>query len=168
MVGSAGLEGFGGARLLASDARVAFLLINHARLRTVARLFGVGPDQANLVTAIALLTLAETVRRKVRALMEGPMVPAFEDGLLGGAVVRELPVVRVPVPRLAVQPGRREEGWARPAGARPLRPERHQRRQHHRQHPAGLRRSADRHQHHRPGSRGTPLPVRPPRSSHLS
>ena len=34
--------------------------------------------------------------------------------------VRDLAVVRVPVPRLAVQPGRREEGRARSAWARPL------------------------------------------------
>jgi hypothetical protein len=83
----AGLEA-GGARLLA-DARVAFLLINYARLRAVARLFGVGPEQANLLTAVALLTLAETSRRKIRAMMEGPALPSLEDGLLGGAMLRE-------------------------------------------------------------------------------
>ncbi|MBV8958575.1 MAG: hypothetical protein JO087_07390 [Actinobacteria bacterium] len=69
---------------------MAFLLFNHTRLRVVARLFGIGPEQANLVTAIAILTLAETMRRKVRALMEGPILPAYEDGLVGGAVLREL------------------------------------------------------------------------------
>ena len=42
------------------------------------------------------------------------------------AVVPDLAVVRVPVPRLEVQPGRREEGWPGTAGPRPLR--RHHRR----------------------------------------
>ncbi len=88
--GLVGVGGAGGARLLAADARVAFLLINYARLRSVARLFGVGPEQANLVTAVALLMLAESARRGVRKLMEGPPTPSLEEGLLGGAVVGEL------------------------------------------------------------------------------
>ena len=47
-----------------------------------------------------------------------PEVPA--PGL-PGAELRHLAVVRVPVPRLAVQPGRREEGWPGAARHGPLR-----------------------------------------------
>lgn len=83
-------EEFGGGRLLLSDLRVAFLLMNDARHRTVARLFGVSPDQANLVTLIAVMMLAEAAHRKVQRLFSAPSVPSPGDGLVAGASLREL------------------------------------------------------------------------------
>ena len=75
---------------------------------------------------------------------------------LPGAVLRDVAVVRVPVPRLAVQPSRREEGRSGATWPRPLRHlgDRWEPRHRHRQH---LARSHHRHQHHRPGGRGSPL-----------
>jgi hypothetical protein len=81
---------FGGARLLLSDMRTAFLLVNHARHRTIARLFGVSSDQANLLTLVAALTLAEAVHEKVERLLSAPSVPSLGDGLLASASLREL------------------------------------------------------------------------------
>ena len=68
-----------------------------------------------------------------------------------------LAVVRVPVPRLAVQPGRREEG--RPGAPRPgpLRRHGRRRRRRHRRHRRDRPGPADRHQHHRPRGRGPAL-----------
>src|SRR5579863_9294653 len=51
--------------LLLSDARTAFILINHVRHRALERLFGISPDQANAVTVIGLVLLAETAHDKV-------------------------------------------------------------------------------------------------------
>ena len=48
-------------------------------------------------------------------------VPEVRAPGLPRAVVPDLAVVRVPVPRLEVQPGRREEGWPGAAWPRPLR-----------------------------------------------
>lgn len=72
------------------------------------------------------------------------------------AVLQLLQVVRVPVSRLAVQPRRREEGWARSSWARPLR-HRDRRRRPHRQHRRHRARPADRHEHDRSGSGGSAL-----------
>jgi hypothetical protein len=81
-------EEFGGARLLVSDLRVAFLLINHARQRTIARLFGVPRDRANLVTLVAVMVLADTVHDKIKTVLSGPPVPSLGDGLFASASLR--------------------------------------------------------------------------------
>ncbi len=83
-------EEFGGARLLASDMRVGFMLINHARNRTVARLFGASRDQANLVTLVAAMVLADTVHERIQKMLRGPSVPSLGDGLFAGGSLREL------------------------------------------------------------------------------
>jgi hypothetical protein len=80
----------GGTRLLLADARVAFLLINHARHRTITRLVGVPRDQANLVTLVAVMALADAVHDKIQTVLGGPSVPSFGGGLLAGASLREL------------------------------------------------------------------------------
>ena len=51
-------------------------------------------------------------------------VPEVRAPRLPRPVVRQLAVVRVPVPRLEVQPGRREAGWPGAARPRPLRAQR--------------------------------------------
>ena len=71
-------------------------------------------------------------------------VPEVRAPRLPRAVVPDVAVVRVPVPRLAVQPGRREEGWPGAPWPRPLRA-RGVGRQHRRRHRQPRPRSADRH-----------------------
>ena len=61
-------------------------------------------------------------------------VPEVRAPRLPRAVLRDLAVVRVPVPRLAVQPGRREEGRPGAPRPRPLRRSSVDRRQRHRRH----------------------------------
>ncbi len=66
-------------------------------------------------------------------------------------------LVRVPVPRLAVQPGRGEEGRPGTSGHGPLQHQRRRRWQRQRRHRHGLRRPSDRHEHHGSRSRGPTL-----------
>lgn len=83
-------EEFGGGRLLLSDMRLAFLLMNDARNRAAARLFAVPQEQANLVTLVAVAMLAETGHRKLQRLLNVPSVPSSGEGLMAAAAMREL------------------------------------------------------------------------------
>ena len=83
-------EDLGGARLLLSDLRTAFLLANEARYRTIERVFGVPRDQANLVTLIGAVTLAAAVRDKVELMVTGPGGPTRGDALIGANVLKDL------------------------------------------------------------------------------
>jgi hypothetical protein len=83
-------EELGGARLLASDVRVASLLANEARHRAIDRVFGVPREQANLLTLIVLGLLLHATHDKIDQLLRGPGPPTRTDAALGGAVVREL------------------------------------------------------------------------------
>ena len=80
----------GGARLLASDLRLAAILINEARYRSLDRLFGCSKDQANLLTLVVALGLAEAVQDGWLRVANRRMTPSRGDALLGMASVREL------------------------------------------------------------------------------
>jgi len=84
------LEDFGGGRLLLTDMRVAWLLLNEARYRAIERLFGLPRDQANLATLIALLVLAQAVHEKAAPVLRAPPAPSAADAALGAAALREL------------------------------------------------------------------------------
>lgn len=79
---------YGGARLLVSDVRVAFLLLDEARCAIVARLFGVARDDSLLVSIVALGALAQVAHDKATgALQTGPSVG---DSMIGVSVLREI------------------------------------------------------------------------------
>src|SRR5436309_4027895 len=81
-------SGVSGGRLLATDVRVAALLLNDARYRAFQRLFAIDRDQVNLVTFIALLVLAqktEATSHRIRS-QRGP---TMAEDFMGFAVVRE-------------------------------------------------------------------------------
>jgi hypothetical protein len=80
---------FGGARLLFADARVVYLLLNEARSRTIARLFGISGENSALVTLIALGLAAHTVRSKVGRVLNAPGVPDAGDAVIGASLMRE-------------------------------------------------------------------------------
>lgn len=84
------LRSSGGAGVLAGDLEIGFVLINEARYRAMARLFGATREQTNLVTALAMLALAEAMRAKWQRLMSGPATPSIADDMLGAAIFREL------------------------------------------------------------------------------
>ncbi len=79
----------GGARLLVSDVRVAILLLDEARYRVVARLFGVPRDKSLLVTIVALGTVAGAAHGKAAQVLRVPAGPSVADTVMGAAVVRE-------------------------------------------------------------------------------
>jgi hypothetical protein len=82
-------QDFGGARLLFSDIRVAFLLLNEARNRILVRLFGVSTDTSFLVTIIAVGTLAETIHSKAVRVLGVQARPSLGDTMIGAAVLKE-------------------------------------------------------------------------------
>jgi hypothetical protein len=79
-----------GRKLLFADARVAFLLLNEARYRTLERLFGVGKDQANAATLVVGLVLADALREQAARMLRGPALPSFGDASIGASALREL------------------------------------------------------------------------------
>jgi hypothetical protein len=80
----------GGAQLLATDARVAFLLMNEARKRALIRAFGISPQDANAVTAIGLILAANAAQDRVGRLLRGAAAPTTTDALIAGGSVRAL------------------------------------------------------------------------------
>jgi hypothetical protein len=82
-------EYFGGARLIFSDARVAYMLLNDARSRTIARIFGISGENSALVTMIALGLLAESVRAGVARALTAPGDTDLADAVIGVSVLRE-------------------------------------------------------------------------------
>ena len=84
------IEELGGASLLRSDLRVALLLANEARYRTIERVFGVPRDQANLVTLIGAVTLAAAVHDKVKLMITGPGGPTRGEALIGANALKDL------------------------------------------------------------------------------
>ena len=83
-------EGVGSARLLVSDVRTAFLLLDEARYRAVKRLFGVSRDHSWAVTLIGLAVLAQAAHDKSEQMLRGPGGPTRADVALGAAALREL------------------------------------------------------------------------------
>jgi hypothetical protein len=77
-----------GVKLLIGDLRVAYLLLNEARYRTLERVLGVSREQANAITLIALLVLAEGARGHVERL-SAVEPPDWPDALLGATALRE-------------------------------------------------------------------------------
>jgi hypothetical protein len=83
-------EGVGSAKLLVSDVRTAFLLVDEARYHAVKRLFGVPRDQSWAVTLIGLAVLAHAAHDKSDQMLKGPGGPTRADVALGAAALREL------------------------------------------------------------------------------
>ena len=83
-------HGLGGASLLLSDARLALMFANEARYRTLARVFGIPRDQANVATLIAGLLALEGAHSASKAMLRPGPTPTAADGMLGGAALREM------------------------------------------------------------------------------
>ena len=73
-----------------TDVRVASLLFNHARKRAVERAFGVRPTDANLVTVVALLLVADLAHDRIGRLRRIAWAPGLDDGALAGASLRSV------------------------------------------------------------------------------
>jgi hypothetical protein len=82
-------ELFGGARLVVADVRLVYLLLNQARARAIAQLFGISGPGSALVTIIALGLAAETAHRKVTRVLTAPGTPELGQAALGASVLTE-------------------------------------------------------------------------------
>lgn len=80
----------GGSDLLLRDARTAFLLVNAARHRALERMFGISPDQANAVTVIGLILLAQSAHENLGRFLIKPRPPGLVDGFVLDASVRNV------------------------------------------------------------------------------
>jgi hypothetical protein len=70
------------------DLRGGLMLMNEARCRTVERVFGVQRDQVNMTTAIVLLLVAESVRRRAERYQPSRR-PRLSDWAIGAGALRE-------------------------------------------------------------------------------
>jgi hypothetical protein len=79
----------GGARLLFGDGILAFLLLNEARHRIVAWVFGVAKENSNLVTILAIGAVAEVLSDKAPPIRR-PTPPSIADTAIGAGALNEI------------------------------------------------------------------------------
>jgi hypothetical protein len=79
----------GFARLFFGDVGIVLLLLNNARHRVVARVYGVSREDSNLVTVVAIGSAAVAVHGTVSRARRIRLLPSVSDGAIGAAVLRE-------------------------------------------------------------------------------
>jgi len=82
-------KGSSSGQLLLADAKMASLLANESRYRATERLFGVRREDANLATAIALLTLANAAYERAQRVKPPQPSTAAANWAIGLGVLRE-------------------------------------------------------------------------------
>lgn len=87
-VAASGDQDSGGVRLLIGDVSIACLLLNDARYRAVARLFGVTRDQSFVVTVVGIGTLVVALHDKAARMRPAPGVPSIGDTVIVAGVLR--------------------------------------------------------------------------------
>jgi hypothetical protein len=85
---SAGAD-FGSGKLFVADSRLALMLLNYGRRRMLQRLFGITPDQANLLTVVLALGAADVAYLGARHAVRAPLGLTKGDATVGAVVVRQ-------------------------------------------------------------------------------
>jgi hypothetical protein len=80
--------GVSGGRLLATDLRIATLLLNDARYRAFQRAFAIERKDVNLVTLIALLIMAQGTQTTTHRFKNRRRLTLAED-FMGFGIIRE-------------------------------------------------------------------------------
>lgn len=80
--------GVSGGSLLATDVRVATMLLDDARYRTLQRVFAIERKDVNLVSLIALLVMAERAQSTTRKL-RSRRGPTMAEDFMGFGIIRE-------------------------------------------------------------------------------
>jgi hypothetical protein len=80
---------FNAGRLFLADARLALLVLDHGRQRSLSRLFGVSGRQADLLSLVLALSAAEAAYGATRRVMGAPLAISGADVALGGFALRE-------------------------------------------------------------------------------
>src|SRR5262245_60223780 len=81
---------FGTAQLFLTDSRLVFAVLNSSRYVFLNRVFGVSLEQANVVTFLGGLAVADLLFEGGRRTARAPLRTSRADYALGGAVLREL------------------------------------------------------------------------------
>jgi hypothetical protein len=81
-------SGVSGGRLLATDLRIATLMLNDARYRLAQRVFAIERNQVNMVSLIALLVMAERAQATTSKL-RARRGPTLAENFMGFGIVRE-------------------------------------------------------------------------------
>jgi hypothetical protein len=81
-------SGVSGGRLLATDLRIATLMLNEARYRLVQRVFAIERNEVNLVSIIALLIMAERTQATSTRL-RAQRGPTLAENFMGFGIIRE-------------------------------------------------------------------------------
>ena len=80
---------FGTGMLFLADARLAFALLNSARHAVLRSMFGMSREQANIVTVVGALVVADAATETARRVVRTPLRVSSADVLLGGFALRE-------------------------------------------------------------------------------
>jgi hypothetical protein len=82
--------GFGPSQLFLADSRLVLAVLNHLRYQALNRAFGVSREQANVMTAVALLVAADGAYETARRI--GGMRPHVSgtDAALGAVALRDV------------------------------------------------------------------------------
>lgn len=84
-----GDKNIGAARLLLGDAIIAFLLVNEARHRIVARVYGASREDSNVVTIFALGSLADGLHGSATRVRRAPARLSVADAAIGAVALKE-------------------------------------------------------------------------------
>src|SRR5204862_3622376 len=80
---------FGAGELFLADSRLAFAVLNVARVRILQRLFGISPQQANLLTFVMAVTAGHTAAKTAGRVVSAPLRISGMDVAMGGFLARE-------------------------------------------------------------------------------
>jgi hypothetical protein len=82
-------SGFGAGRLLVADSRLAFGMANYARHHALNRVFGVGREQANLLTFVLLVSAGPPIAAVLWRTVRAPLAVATGlNAAVGGVALR--------------------------------------------------------------------------------
>ena len=79
---------FGAGQLFLADSRLGFAVLNHVRVGTLQRVFGISREQANLLTLVLLLTGTGTAVTTAGRVVKAPLRLSGMDAAIGGFAMR--------------------------------------------------------------------------------
>jgi hypothetical protein len=81
--------GFGTSKLLVTDSRLAFAVLNHLRYQALNRVFGVSRDQANVLTVVLLVGAADGAFEAARRISGMRLRVSGTDAAIGAFALRD-------------------------------------------------------------------------------
>jgi hypothetical protein len=95
---------FGTSQLFLTDARLVLATVNHLRYRALDHTLGLSRQQANVLTAVALLSVADGAYEAMRRITSVRPHVSGTDAALGGLALREASL-SMAGPRVRAIPG---------------------------------------------------------------